>query len=178
MSEGARNSYYDSVALLTRIARKHGHDNPGLYVYGGSGYGKGVDPSPAILIKASEQMKKVRDSLEHEIREFQETGEFSLAFKDVELEKRIADIEGRLNQSRAQMIAIEHLLTMLLDQRSPVTPSPPVEDVDEEDEEPEDNKIPMSFTRNDYDDFLCVFLPAVTVLMVALTYTLYHELRR
>ena len=93
----------------------------------------------------------------------------------VNMTEKIAKVEKQLSENRDQMLAFEHLLTMLVEKKSPVEPSSLVEDDEDKQQEPE--MIPVPFSKEEYDDFICVFLPASLVLIVMLIYTLYHHLR-
>ena len=255
-----RQSIVDSYSLLHLIASKYMSPNSAaLYISGEGGYTHGgVDMSPIMVQKSGEQMKKVREAMENEIRKFQVSGEVTLPFKDAELYKRfaviedncrnyscviigmderiteleknisnirqysgrfhmiehllvnldkqselnhsqtavivnmgekIATLEKQLSQNRDQMLAFEHLLTILAEQKSNVSEAEAIEPEaleqealeQEEDSntysEASQNSVKVS-TDEDYDGFLCVFIPAVTVLVIALLFTLYQEMRR
>ena len=246
-----RQSIIDSHTLLHLLVSKYMIPNlAGLYISGEGGFTHGgVEMSQTMVQKASEQVKKVRDALEDEIRQFQETGEVVLGFKDNELYDRTAKLEGQVNQNlsaiielddkcinlneriiqitqyydkfhmiehlminlekqselnktqsavivnttekianlekrlsenRDQMLAFEHLLTMLVEQKSPVEPTPFVEKESAEQENAEEGPevIPVDFSKEEYEDFIYVFLPASILLIVMLLYTLYHHLRQ
>lgn len=237
ITEDERLGMIHTVDIVNGLLRKYFMADVYHYV---KMNGNNMSINPMTIEKATGQMKKIKAAMENEIRQFLETGEVSLGFKDQELYDRttkleeqytehacaildlhkrvtqiseyydkfhmiehlminlekqselnnaqsavivnmtekIAKVEKRLSENRDQMLAFEHLLTMLVEQKSPVQHSHDVDDSENIEQDDETNKIPMPFTKEEYDDFICVFLPASLLLIVMLLHTLYHYFRQ
>uniref|UniRef100_A0A6C0AM90 Uncharacterized protein n=1 Tax=viral metagenome TaxID=1070528 RepID=A0A6C0AM90_9ZZZZ len=104
--------------LCTIIAKKYGHRDPVAYCRGSYEHGtyKGFMPCPIVLQKSKEQLKKISDSLENEMKRFQETGEVTLGFKDDILYARVTEVECKLNEfvvQRAENNALKDKILVL-----------------------------------------------------------------
>jgi len=88
--------------ILNTIVNKH-------LIYGqqpltGRGYLRdpsisNISVSPMAIQKASNLIKKAKDSMDNEIRQFLKTGEVTLGFKDDALYSRVEELERHLNET-------------------------------------------------------------------------------
>jgi hypothetical protein len=88
--------------ILNTIVNKH-------LIYGqqlltGRGYLRdpsisNISVSPMVIQKASKLVKKAKDAMDNEIRQFLQTGEVTLGFKDEALYARVEELERHLNET-------------------------------------------------------------------------------
>ena len=95
---------YHARELCEIILKKYGDRHPSLYEF---------TPSTTVLIKAKDQMNRVKDAIDDEIRQFNETGEITLGIKDKALEKRINDLEKQIIKHRDHILSMDNLLIAL-----------------------------------------------------------------
>jgi hypothetical protein len=149
--------------------------------------------SQFAIEKASEQIKKIEEAMENEIKQYLETGEINLGFKDMELYERvqmlegqskdqttvivglndkIASLENELREQKDQVIAIRYLLELQMEQRTTEIEESQVanELLIAKKEEEFEKKISEINTT-----FLCFFLPSIVILIIAVIVSLYIE---
>jgi len=170
----------DSMELCDIIAKKYGHSDPPVYR-------KVFSPSSSVLLKAGEQLKKIRDAQEEEMKRFQETGEVTLGFKDEEvyervkmledqsknqtaiiigLDDKLMDLEKELSHHRDQILAIQHLLEVQMDQKNAEIEE--ANQAQEVQEQQRKNAVDM------YDTLLWFFFPSITILVFAIIFSIYN----
>lgn len=181
----------NAMELCDVISKKYGHSDP-------SDYRKGFSPSSTVLVKANEQLKKIRDAQDEEIKRFQETGEVTLGFKDSEVYERVKmledqakeqtaiiiglddknmNLEKELSRHRDQILAIQHLLEVMMDQKNEE-----LREVEEAREAKEAEELQRVDEYNKkivemYDCFLYTFVPAIVILIIGIIVALYHDSR-
>jgi uncharacterized coiled-coil protein SlyX len=190
-----RRNILHAMELLTLIVNKHFICGPQLLT--GRGYLRD-DPSinsmsisASIVQRASEQIKKIKEAMDKEIREFVETGELSLGFKDMELYERVKmleeqsktqtaiiialddkvmNLEKEMTQHRDQILAIQYLLEVQMDQKNAEIEETKQAQEAEELKKEEYNKRVIEM----YDSFLYFFFPSITLLVFAIIFTIYN----
>jgi len=181
--------------LCDVISRKYGHPNPMAYRCGTHGYKGEFIASSTVLVKANEQLKKIRDAQEEEMKRFQETGEVTLGFKDENLYARIEDLERRLNEFavhivlhrdmkerideveeftskyKDNMLALEHLLVTLIEQTN-IQRADASTDTD-------DPPLEEDTTNKNGDSYMIyTFAFPFLILAIAILYVIYDDRQR
>jgi len=154
---------YHARELCEMILKKYGDRHPSLYEF---------TPSTTVLIKAKEQMNRVKEAMDNEIRQFNETGEITIGIKDKELEKRVKKIETQLTSFKDHSLALEHLLVTLAEYFK-INPNEVVESP-----EPLENPEPVAAAKPEEDEeeyWRDVFIPAVFVIFIGLMIALYYD---
>lgn len=168
---------YPARELCEMILKKYGDRHPSLYEF---------TPSTTVLIKAKDQMNRVKEAMDDEIRQFNETGEITLGIKDKELEKRVKKIETQLILFKDHSLALEHLLVTLTEHftvkaNEPLEPIEPVEDLEplESVKPVEDLEAlePLEPLEDEEEYCRDVFIPALFVVFIGLMIALYYDTR-
>jgi hypothetical protein len=155
--------------------------------------------SAKSIQKASEQMKKINEARDNEIHTFIETGEISLGFKDLDLHERvkmledknkeqatvivnlnsmISRIEKESSDHRDQMLAIQHLLESQIEQKNSeireAQEAQEVQEVQEVQEATKEKEYKKKMLEL-YDNFICIFLPGVALVLSMMIYALSRD---
>jgi hypothetical protein len=153
---------YHARELCEMILKKYGDRNPSLYEF---------TPSTTVLIKAKDQMNKVKKAVNDEMQRFNETGEFILGVRDKELENRVKKIESQHLLFREHIDVLEELVVTLAEQVI-VKPNEVIEPL-----EPLETLEPLEPLDEEEEYFRDVFIPAVVVVFIGLILALYYDTR-
>ena len=191
--------------ILNTIVNKH-------LIYGqqpltGRGYLRdpsisNMSVSPIVIQKASKLMKKAKDAMDNEIRQFLETGEVTLGFKDEILYSRVEELERCLNEIAVKqeentamkdrivaledfvnhhtenMLALENILNTLIEKTSipRVDVATESEEIREDAGELQENLEKMDeVIENENPVELSFFLVVFLMLMAILFFMMYKD---
>ena len=159
---------YHARELCEMILKKYGDRHPSLYEF---------TPSTAVLIRAKDQVNRVKEAMDDEMKQFNETGEITLGIKDKELEKRVKKIETQLTLFKNHSLAIENLIIALAENLTvkadePVEPLEPLKYI-----EPREDLELVEPLEEEEEYFRDVFIPAVFVIFIGLMIAMYYDTR-